>query len=308
MDGKIVVIGSEALVDYTDIGRVPKDIDYVMTWATFQSWLLWLKTQYKISAVYPISEGKKQVVKTDTGIFEVEIAWENSTALELMKIAALDRRPSCALGKFELIFAPLDLLYELKMSHRFLKNSPHFEKTRIDILKMRELGAKIVHQKFYIRRQAETYTYSHPALNVSKNEFFKDETFYKYDHDDIHEAIKLGPIPAYKYILEDGAQVKCSKAKWDELPLMQKYFCAIEECITLTLERGLIPNDFKTDPYKTYKLALMKVCTSITSGWFREWCWENYDAILLSYQPNFVKRFQTALTEGKIRDFKSEIY
>jgi hypothetical protein len=35
----------------------------------------------------------------------------------------------------------------------------------------------------------------------------------------------------------------------------------------------------------------MKVCTSITSGWFREFAWENYDNVLDLYNDKYVEIF-----------------
>jgi len=45
-----------------------------------------------------------------------------------------------------------------------------------------------------------------------------------------------------------------------------------------------------------FEMALMKVCTSITSGWFREYAWENYQKVLDLYdslgEDDYVKRFE----------------
>src|SRR5690606_29078459 len=110
----------------------------------------------------------------------------------------------------------LDQLYTLKMSHRYLKNSPHFRKTRDDIMMLRGLGCKIFDQDWFKQRESETYTYKHPKLNVMKKDFFNgDGVRYVYDHDDIHMAVAhyresgaTTPIPAYKLYMKDGAQVQ----------------------------------------------------------------------------------------------------
>lgn len=308
MSHKIVVIGSTALEFHLDIGRTPKDVDYVMSWSTYAAWLENLRKVVCVEADYPISNGKKQVVKTADTIYEIEIAWSGSTAEEIIDIATRDGPLLSPLGSvFSFYIAPVHLLYALKMSHRYLRNSPHFKKTMNDIKLLRkEFGPLIKYPLFLKRREDETYDYQHPDLTVNKDAFFKNEVFYKYDHDDIHEAIKLESTPAYKDIICDGEQVKCSKEKWDALREGRKLFCALEECYVLSLERGLIPNDFKTDPYKTFKVALMKVCTSITSGWFREWCWENHNMILDSYDSNYTERFFNARDANQIRNFKHD--
>jgi hypothetical protein len=136
--------------------------------------------------------------------------------------------------------------------------------------------------------------------------FFKDETYNFYQHDDIHESVKIGEQPAYKMIIEEGQQVKCSLDKWNTLTEQQRLHCALEECYVLSLERGLIPNEFKTDPKKTFDIALVKVCTSITSGWFREWCWRNYDLIKENYNEDYCIKFKNALELNLIRKFKED--
>jgi hypothetical protein len=52
----------------------------------------------------------------------------------------------------------------------------------------------------------------------------------------------------------------------------------------------------------------MKVCTSITSGWFREYAWENYHRVLQMYSDDFVVQFKQGLAEGKVKPFKGSLY
>ena len=71
-------------------------------------------------------------------------------------------------------FASLDTLYWLKMSHRYKKDSVHFQKTRNDIFKMREIYPFLrtnPEPPWFKKREAETYTKT-PRLNVSKEQFF----------------------------------------------------------------------------------------------------------------------------------------
>jgi hypothetical protein len=305
------MIGSYGLSHHMDIGKEPKDLDFVMNWSTYSNWIKMIKQNHTVLACYPSSKGKKQIVKYKAGdkiqIVEIEIAWKDSTA-EMI----LDRYTTYEdlhFGdQFIYTVATLNNLYELKMSHRFLKNSPHFHKTMKDIQLMKEAGAEIEDWDFYDIREKETYNYGHPALNVKKDEFFKDESFYVYEHDDIHSAVKIGEYPAYKDILSDNQEVKCSLTKWMNLSDQQKLNCALEECYVLSLERGLIPNDFKTDPKNTFDIALMKVCTSITSGWFREWCYDNYHLIKESYNGDYIVKFKNALQLNLIRNFKEGTY
>lgn len=198
------------------------------------------------------------------------------------------------------VVAGLNVLYAIKMSHRYLRNSPHFLKTYRDIMKMRKLGANmddpVLHEIFKLREK-ETYNYKHPVLDQDKAGFFSgDGINYIYDHDTIHEAVMIGDKPAYTNYIVEGADVMTSKEKFfaqnDYIKLLGVY----EETCVLALERSQIPNEFSLDPRQSFVTALVKVCSSITSGWFREYAWENFDTVISMYrkfgEDDYIKRFK----------------
>lgn len=194
----------------------------------------------------------------------------------------------------------LDMLYTLKMSHRYLRDTTHFMKTMQDIHKMRARYAKLVDDWFQLREK-ETYNYSHPKLNTTSREFFNDSVDYLYDHDSIHEAVKIASKPAYKFYLKDGQQVMCSKEKFFDLPHEIRLYGVLEESYVLALERAMIPSQFSADRKRCFVIALQKVCTSITSGWFREFAWEHYHELLSRYDNSYVDKFYDALNAGLIK-------
>lgn len=193
----------------------------------------------------------------------------------------------------------------LKMSHRFRHNSAHFHKTRKDILSLRARGITLNDELQHIMEERQNLTLKkHPKLNVDKESFFTDDVPYKYDHDTIHEAIKIFEKPAYQFYIADGEQVQCSKEKWDMQLDCIKLAGVIEEASVLALERSIIP--FDTDPQKAFEMALEKVCTSITSGWFREYAWENYGRVLKNFHPTILMdKFNEALSCGMIKPYKT---
>lgn len=200
-----------------------------------------------------------------------------------------------------------EFVYTLKMSHRYLKNSPSFLKTMRDIRNLRAAGRdKIVDADFFKAREAATYDYGHPKLNVDKGAFFKDDVPYVYDHDTLHEAVAHLERPAYTFYMKDGAQVMTDKAKFFTLPLHVRLLGVLEESYVLALERSVIPH--KSDPEKAFMMALSKVCTSITSGWFREYAWENYEAVRALYNGAYVDKFEAALAAGRIKPFSGTKY
>lgn len=198
----------------------------------------------------------------------------------------------------------VDMLYTLKMSHRYLKNSPHFYKTMVDIRFMRKLGAEIFDQEWYVDRIKETYDYQHPKLNVASKDFFTSNVNYVYNHDSIHLAMAHLDKPAYQYYMSGNAEVHCSKETFLSQPRAICMFGVLEEVYVLALERSQIPNNFKVDPKVSFMIALEKVCTSITSGWFREYAWENYEIIKHLYDETYVDKFKAGLESGIIQPFE----
>lgn len=201
----------------------------------------------------------------------------------------------------ESMYASLDTLYMLKMSHRYLKDSPHFLKTMHHCKYLRKMGATITNESWFKSREKETYDYGHYKLDTSSKEFFTTNFNYIYDHDSIHEAVAFLERPAYTYYMEDDAEVMCSKDKFFALEKAHRYLGVLEEAYVLALERSQIPNDFKVDPKTSFTIALEKVCTSITSGWFREFAWEHYDVLIQLYNEDYVTKFKQGLENGTVK-------
>ena len=202
------------------------------------------------------------------------------------------------LGGYEhFIVAPPEVCLAIKISHKFKKNTRNFLKTMYHIKFLESKGIKLDDSLLEIvkLRQKESLNYGHPKLNVSKETFF-DDTIYTYDHDSIHEAIAILDKPAYMSYIVDGEQVMTSKEKFMSCPEHIKLLGVYEETCVLALERSQIPNDFSIPAEKSFKLALEKVCTSITSGWFRDYAYDNYHKVIAIYKhfgyDNYVKRFK----------------
>jgi hypothetical protein len=230
----------------------------------------------------------------------------SETGQELLFAADQDYDMSVRLDTGHIVATP-PVLLALKLSHRYLKNSPHFLKTMNDINYLRGKGAVL--NDFltdWVKRRAKvTYDYSHPSLRRNKDTFFSnDEVPYIYDHDTIHESVKTFSTPAFELIKEDTAEVFCSKQKFMAQPEEVKLATVLEESLTLALERSQIPFNFEPDPFKSFTMALEKVCTSIASGWWREYAWENYFKVLNMYRDDYVDRFKTALAEGIIKPYE----
>lgn len=299
----LLLIGSAAYRRHVPNTQRPvRDLDFIGRYEDVHE-LLKLP-QFHGAACMPIHCGRKLVIDKNTGpIIEVEIAWPGTTADALLRlIPKYHNLMTSSASSITCEVAPFEVLYALKMSHRYLRNSPHFIKTRDDIIAMRELGATIEpkYEEWFKERERETYNYDHPNLSQSKKSFFTDNVRYVYDHDSIHESVKLGVKPAYSYFIKDGAQVAVDKSKWDKLPYISKLNSVIEEAMVLSLERSQILHPGKLTPERSYVVALQKVCTSITSGWWREFAWENYDTAINNVPTDYCDKFWRDVNSGKV--------
>lgn len=313
----MLVIGSHALRQHDlDTGRKPLDIDLIGTFTELGELTKRIRSVgHRVNSI-PVSPNKTVLRVDDGRIIEFELAWPGTPAAEIV-----ETNWSVSLEGLAgmLAYVPsLDVLYTLKMSHRYLKNSPHFLKTRSDIMLMRDAGAKVFDADWLRRREDETYWYKHPSLNVKKGDFFKgDGVQYVYDHDDIHESVahieridfrfpaypnpRVERVPAYRLYMKDGAEVQCSKEKFFAAEESVRLYGVLEEAQVLALERSQIPFRGKVEPRRSFDIALQKVCTSITSGWFREFAWENFDRVDAMYEPDYVDRFWKAVECGYVR-------
>lgn len=297
-----LLVGSYALNSRLGVVREPKDLDIICTLSYFKSCVAGYKEDNQLTSCYPTS-GNKWVVKLNDGrIEEYEIAYGKNTSSDLIL-------------KAELGTASLDMLYMLKMSHRYLRNSPAFLKTMEDIHLIRKNGVEEVSNdlmEIYKLRMKETYNYKHPTLKTSKKEFFSgDGIDYKYDHDSIHLAVAEMDVPAYDLIKSSKEEVFCSKEQFWSARWEIKLLTVIEEAMVLAIERSLVPHPNVLTPEKAFELALMKVCTSITSGWWREYAWENYYNVKKYFYHRrstgwkYEEQFEKGLREGVVLPFNN---
>jgi hypothetical protein len=292
----LALIGSRA-VNHHAVLRASKDYDFV---GTMEDVLSFIRSLSDVCYSCPSHEGKKWLVKTrnlvtkEQNFYEFEIAWSESNSEHLLDLIKQD--PHTVI--IDNLYVPsLNTLYMLKMSHRYLKDSVHFNKTMDDIVLMRGLGAFIEdgHKAFLKEREKATYNYSHPSLKKNKDNFFSnDGVNYIYDHDWIHTVVKHKELPAYEYFKADKSEVFCDKDLFFRLDKETQLYAVLEESYVLALERSQIPFKEKADPKKSFDIALMKICTSITSGWFREFAWENYHIVQSLYDNDYVDRFWQA--------------
>lgn len=210
--------------------------------------------------------------------------------------------------------ATIQSLYILKWGH-LMSIGPKWEKHMQDFHTLGELinynASYDTSERTYItetlklhrectKRRLKTQT---PKLKkVNKNNFFNDNVVKYVDHDRIHEWMALDKRPSYTKMQKEGSEVECDKKLFDSMTIYEKTACVVEEARVIACERILIPkimrkektiHDFNYKEIKdAYKWALMRICTTLTSGWFRDYAIMNYYSALNNYGMDFPSKIK----------------
>lgn len=296
----MLVVGSVAMHKHGIITRKPGDVDIIATFSEVDVFRENFAGHILVDEViqHPVWS-KRHILVNDTH-YEFELSSVGSSAEQLVDIVYANNLHTDGM-------ANLDVLLTIKLSHRYKKNSKFFKKTLDDIIALRSHGATVpsVLESWLKRRENETYTNKSPKLNQSKRDFFDTPgVTYKYDHDSIHRAVARFEEPCYNYFKADKAEVFCSKDKFFSASEEVRLGSVVEESLVLALERCLIPYSFNTQPKIAFLMALEKVCTSISSGWWREYAYDNYYKAVSLFETeykDFVDKFMDGLYNGTIQ-------
>lgn len=141
------------------------------------------------------------------------------------------------------------------------------------------------------------YIQGNPNLMQSNEDFFDDKVVRVYDHDYLHELFAYEDRPMFERLKkpDNFESAWCEKDLWQDLSDLQKLQCVAEETQVIASERFLIPKDWDFSSKRAYYMALKKVCTTLCSGWFRDYAIDHFPEILDMYDPS---RFETV--KGKL--------
>lgn len=155
----------------------------------------------------------------------------------------------------------------------------------------------------------EKYGDRTPSLKKSKREFFDDYVTKYYEHDDIHYATCYYNEPIYEKLKPDPDMVWCSRKLWNDLAHDDKIRCVREEAYTIALERYIIPKmkTGETPPPAKFSFywSLERICTTLTSGWFRDFAIDNWLEIS-QYDIDFVAKFERNIDGSQKRHLINE--
>lgn len=132
-----------------------------------------------------------------------------------------------------------------------------------------------------IKLTKKAYPQGNPNLMQSNEMFFDDPVKKVYDHDFLHELYAYEDRPMFEKLKHEGEEGKawCAKDLWEQLSHLQKLQCVAEKSYVIATERFLVPNDWNYPTKKAFYFALKKICTTLTSGWFRDFAIDNFPQV-----------------------------
>lgn len=308
----MIVLGSKALHLNlnNDIARFNRsDIDVVMSMDDFSAFIS--KNQPFITKMIPTSSTKYSVRLTNQHVqyYEIEISFKGSSQWLLDNQSIISSGVWSDVFGNDFHFVNNEVLYLTKKSH--IHYPIHYDKNIADysLLKTVIDDEKVkTYQLYYDLRLKETKDRINkrlPTLNRTNEDFFdrsKNVVGYVFEHDDIHEAIKHYERPVYEMMKKDFSKAWCEKDMFYNLPHEYKVRCVQEEAYVIALERYIIlRKGYYKDPRLAYKSALQRICTTLCSGFFRDFAVENYFEILNAYSDNYVNKFKEKLFSGLVK-------
>lgn len=197
----------------------------------------------------------------------------------------------CGLG------ASYEFLYILKASHIHLPRRNWFADIQdFHILRLLaksddRLEAVIEAYRNELDEISGTHTMN---LKTTKEDFFSDGVRKFIDHDLLHDIVAHENIPIFKKTQYENDEVYCNREKFLKLSILQQRRMVLEEVYVICLERFIIPSIVSNKEQRiTIELlnqSMKKVCTTLSSGWFREFSVNNYYDIANLFDIEYLQR------------------
>lgn len=307
----MILIGSRAMLaklhktNEREQRLMKADYDVIMSYDEFREW--YSKHGEYILSMFPRSSNKYKVsiLKNDRKYqYEIELGFEGTSSEFL-----LSREENVCYGQTEGLFGePMNILklqYQLLTKKSHLIYPVHFEKNIADYHEIKDLFPAFTWlddmKTYYEMRSNEAkmrYKQRTPNLNVTTEDFFSSklpvESYFV--HDDIHRIMAHYDRPVFEMMQRDSSKAWCEKDMFFALPYLYQIRCVQEEAYVIALERYIIPQygEDCNDHFACYQKAVKRICTTLTSGWFREFAIENYPKVISEYNKDFVSVFESA--------------
>lgn len=301
----MIIVGSKALKFYfPNIDRHINDVDVIGTNQDLN--FLIKKLKPKQILVSDKITTLKEIQNSDT-IFNTK----NVEILMVDESEALTKYLEFSKPEIRVEYAPLEVLYSLKKSH--IHFPIKFDKHILDYCLLNDFFngydklSEITKLNFK-ETENRLGKLKTPSLNKSVKQFFgQSEGYVKshFIHDDIHKVVAHYDKPIYESLQKDATLAKCEKDLWNLLSFEDKCKTVLEEAYVIALERKIIPALFGgkpwTDSEKALDWAFMRICTTLCSGWFRQFATDNYFRIKEFINKDYVELFLTKYQNGEIK-------
>jgi hypothetical protein len=282
----MVVIGSRAAACWIEDFRTPNDLDLIGTLQEIHEWAT--KHKDKIDYMLPTSPWKFKCKLKSNFQIEFEVADVNPSAMMLIEQEETFLKRMLMINNIwlEAWVAPVEVLYHTKRSHIYW--AVHWQKNIADMHLLKEYCGHAELRKwdaYYEARLKENEAKFGPRFQANLNQpnekfFAKSERSLnrQFEHDELHEIVKYYDRPLYEEFKEDKSKALMNFAMFYNAEHIKKLRCVREEAMVIALERYIITGK-ETDSVKAYQRALQRICTNLTSGWFREFAIDHWAEI-----------------------------
>ena len=280
----MLLVGSRAVAFAFPDAREPGDWDLIARRADIMRWLD--TNRDCVSSLVPSRPGKHKARLVGGESVEIEEI-DGCPSAEMLETLRGLPRTNTPLAQAHVV--PPAYLAALKRSHA--EWPVHWEKTMRDLHWLRaRLGGDEREDSavaaFYRARHAEHTTRfgaRTARLAMSNEAFFaKSETAVQrvHSHDWLHEIVAYGSRPMFERFKRDVTRASLDRTLFEAAPLAHRLALVREEAMVIALERQIIPMLPKqTDAAAAYAWAVSRICTTLTSGWFRDFAIDNWPAV-----------------------------
>jgi len=289
----MIIIGSTALGT-----RVPKDLDLIGTIDEFNLFIEMNKDLITNIKEHDIHYS----FKLNGTWVEFEIAKPGNSAYDYLTIMDAHNKI------MNIPNASKEVLFSIKKSH--IHFPIHFYKNVFDYIFLKSIVGEDKYPEVTKKRFKETEErlgkLKTPKLSKKSKEFFNQSSkFVKsyFVHDNIHKIMSHLEKPMYEYMQPDPESAFCSKDMWNTFPEQWRDWCVMEEAYVIALERKVLPALFENricDAEEAFKWALMRISTTLCSGFFREWATDRFLKIMSDYNKDYHLKFMDAIDNGLI--------
>jgi len=181
----------------------------------------------------------------------------------------------------------------------------HFIKARIDAASITSEPRAAGGQRLSEWRSQHPEDTGSGSLRIPNADFFANTRaalIRAYQHDDLHQATCYGECPLYQKLKDDPSLAYVSGRRFEAMTHLERIRLVREETYAIALERVVIPSIELGRPWdaeRAFQHALRRICTNLTTGWFRDFAIENYPEVC-RFDTDFVGRFMEALSRGKV--------